>query len=184
MRRFLVPAAASLVLGALVFASGSHAGYMGGGNGGGGGNGKGAPPLLIFKDMYGVNGPFVGDANPVRGVPGDDLPWQVKKANGKLDANGHLVINVKGLVFPDDPAVPEELRGINDDEEFRALVSCLTVDGDDVVEQNVISDGFPATVTGNAKINARLTLPSPCVAPIVMILGGDEDLWFAMTGGS
>jgi hypothetical protein len=181
MRRFVVSAAASLVLGALVFAPGSHAGYMGGG-GGGSGQGKGAKPLLIFKEMYGVNGPFLGAANAVRGVAGDELPWITKKANGKLDSNGHLVINVKGLVFPDEPGVPEELRGINDEEEFRALVSCLTVDGDDVVEENVISDGFPATVTGNAKINARLTLPTPCVAPIVMILGGDEDFWFAMTG--
>ncbi|HXZ85637.1 MAG TPA: hypothetical protein VEI82_09125, partial [Myxococcota bacterium] len=36
--------------------------------------------LLAFGSMYGVDGPFVGDANPIRDVIGDETPWTVAKS--------------------------------------------------------------------------------------------------------
>lgn len=162
-----------------VLLTGHASGQYGGGGMGGGSKGKG---ILAFKTMYGVGGPFLGAVNPVRGVNGDLLPWIVKSAKGTLTSRGKLSINVKGLVFPDDPSVPPELRGINDDDHFRALVSCLTVNGDAVVETNVTTEAFPASMKGNAKIKAQLSLPQPCVAPVVFILGGDEDVWFLASG--
>lgn len=142
-----------------------------------------ASPILVFATMYGVDGPFVGDANPVRGVIGDELPWDVSGfAVGDLDTRGHLRILVHGLVFADDPSVPPDLVGTNDEPFFRGLVSCLTEDGDMVGTQNVVTDGFPASTRGDSYIHATLDLPNPCVAPIVMILAGSEDKWFAVTG--
>jgi hypothetical protein len=139
--------------------------------------------ILAFHSMYGVDGPFVGEANPVRDVVGDELPWEVKGfVLGDLDSRGHLTILVRGLVFADDPSVPPELVGTNDEAEFRGLVSCLTEVGDSVETQNVITGGFHADVHGNSFIHARIDLPNPCVAPIVMVLAGSEDKWFAMTG--
>jgi plastocyanin len=139
--------------------------------------------LLGFNTMYGVDGPFVGDANPMRDVVGDELPWMVKKsAKGQLFADGRLTIKVRGLVFPDDPSVPGDKRGINDETDFRALVSCLSEDGDQVVTKNVVTQPFAATRSGNANIKAKLALPNPCVAPIVMVIAGSEDKWFAVTG--
>ena len=129
--------------------------------------------ILSFKTMYGVNGPFLGATNPVRGVEGDAEAWFSKSIKGTLTNRGKLSISVKGLVLPD---------GTNDASEFRALVSCLAVTDTTVTERNVVTDGFPATPKGNAKIKAQLTIPNPSVAPIVMILPGDEDVWFAMTG--
>jgi hypothetical protein len=39
-----------------------------------------APRLMIgFQTMYGVDGPFVGSANSIRGIVGDELPWEVEK---------------------------------------------------------------------------------------------------------
>ncbi|HEU4401105.1 MAG TPA: hypothetical protein VFT43_03290, partial [Candidatus Polarisedimenticolia bacterium] len=38
---------------------------------------------------------------------------------GGLDARGHLKIQVRGLVFADEPSVPPELRGKNDEDAFR-----------------------------------------------------------------
>ena len=142
------------------------------------------PRLLVsFGSMYGVDGPFVGDTNKIRGVPGDELPWEIaRSARGFLTTSGHLVIAVKGLVFKDDPTVPVELRGTNDEPQFRGLVSCLTEAGDSVVEANVVTPGFAANARGDSFIDARLTLPNPCVAPIVMVLAGSEDKWFAVTG--
>jgi hypothetical protein len=146
---------------------------------------KPPPPQLIlrFHTMYGVDGPFVGEANPIRGVIGDELPWEVAGfVRGRLYSTGRLVILVRGLVFKDDPSVPVELVGKNDEEQFRGLVSCLTEDGDQVVTRNVVTEGFPATPTGDSVIHADIELPNPCVAPIVMVLAGSENKWFAVTG--
>jgi hypothetical protein len=89
-------------------------------------------------------------------------------------------------VFKDEPSVPEELRGKNDETDFRGLVSCLTEEGDEgaekVVTKNVVTEPFPATPNGDSAINAEIELPNPCVAPIVMVLAGSEDKWFAVTG--
>jgi hypothetical protein len=138
--------------------------------------------LIAFDTMYGVDGPFLGDAFAIRGVEGDEAPWEIDEVRGNLDAEGHLTILVKGLVFKDDPSVPPELRGKNDEAEFRGLVSCETEDGDQVVTRNVVTRGFHATTTGNSVIRATVDLPNPCVAPIVMVLAGSEDKWFAVTG--
>jgi hypothetical protein len=139
--------------------------------------------VTSFETMYGVDGPFIGEANPIRGVIGDELPWAITHfVRGELDANGHLIIIVRGLVFKDDPSVPPELRGINDEAQFRGLVSCLTETGDSVTTQNVVTAGFPASKRGDSIINARIELPNPCVAPVVMVLAGSEDKWFAVSG--
>jgi len=138
--------------------------------------------ILGFGTMYGVDGPFVGDANPVRGVVGDEAPWEVGSVAGKLDTQGRLTIVVRGLVFKDDPRAPEGFVGKNDEPTFRGLVSCLTEEGNQTPVRNVTTKEFPATITGNSFIHDKIELPNPCVAPIVMILAGSEDKWFAMTG--
>ena len=146
-----------------------------------------APPpraILVFQTMYGVDGPFIGDTNRIRGVQGDEAPWEIAgSVAGKLFSNGHLRIHVRGLVFKDSPLVmPPSLIGTNDAEQFRGLVSCLTEQGDQTPTVNVTTQGFPANQKGDSDIDAVLALPNPCVAPIVFILPGDEDKWFAVTG--
>jgi hypothetical protein len=148
--------------------------------------------ILRFDTMYAVNGPFVSHvpAQPtdpnIRDVLGDSLPWAINKSiKGVLTANGDLRIQVRGLVFTDRP---------NDEANFRALVSCQTVENNAIVVKNAITVPFPTggrhnnpnlIARGNANIRARLTLPKPCIAPIVMILNGDGQVgnfWFAVTG--
>lgn len=142
------------------------------------------PRLLAFDHMYGVDGPFVGDANLIRGIPGDELPWTVARfIRGRLDTEGNLKIEVRGLVFADKPSVPPDLRGKNDESDFRAVVSCLTEQSDtEVGTANVTTAGFPATEEGDATIDTQVKLPNPCVAPIVFVIAGSEDKWFAVTG--
>jgi hypothetical protein len=142
------------------------------------------PRILAFDTMYGVDGPFVGDANPIRGIIGDEAPWVVARSvHGSLDVLGHLRIRVRGLVFKNDPRVDPTLIGKNDEPTFRATVSCLTEDSETAAgTQNVTTAGFPANVRGDSNIDATLLLPNPCVAPIVFILAGSEDKWFAVTG--
>ena len=138
--------------------------------------------LLSWSTMYGVDGAFVG-ANPIRGVLGDELPWRIQSSRGTLTADGHLRIIVRGLVFTDDSIVPPEKRGINDEEEFRAIVSCLAenaIGGVDTI--NEATEGFPATRSGDSRIDTFVDLPEDCIAPIVFIIAGSEDFWFAVNG--
>ena len=142
-----------------------------------------APRIVAFETMYGVDGPFVGEANPIRGLIGDELPWEIHSARGWVGTNGRIKIHVRGLVFANDPSVPPELIGRNDEDQFRAAVSCLTETADEhVVEAMVTSEGFPATPFGDSEIDGFVQLPNPCIAPIVFILAGSEQKWFAVTG--
>jgi len=144
-----------------------------------------APPrILAFDTMYGVEGPLLGEANSIRGIVGDELPWAIAHfIKGSLDKNGRLKVLVRGLVFADDPLVPPELVGKNDESRFRGVVSCLTEDGqDNIVTANVTTGGSPATTSGDSVIDETLDLPNPCIAPIVFVIAGSEDKWFAVTG--
>ena len=137
--------------------------------------------ILSFDTMYAVNGAFVDD-NSVRGEHGDDLPWDIRSAEGYLTRGGELFIDVRGLVFSYDRSVPRRLRGINDERNFRAMVSCLTGGRFGVGVANVQTRSFRASFTGNSTIVTRVRLPRPCVAPVVFIMTGDGDEWLSVTG--
>ncbi len=146
--------------------------------------------LMEFNIMHGVPRPYTGSANPIRGINGGGLPWVLTAANGELKGSGHLEIQVKGLVLdPNDTAVIDAgLAGKNPIPSFKAVVSCLSVDGTGAaVTVNVSSPAFPASTGlatsggGNATFEGTLTLPSPCLAPIVFITSSGG-AWFAVTG--
>ena len=138
--------------------------------------------IMQFTSMVGVDGSFVGH-NPIRGVIGDELPWEVGRVRGSLTTDGHLQLSVRGVVFANDPSVPPYLRGTNDESQFRALVSCLSGDGKGKVATiNIVTAGFPATTSGDSDIDTFIGLPRQCVAPIIFVMSGSEDKWFAVTG--
>ncbi len=60
-------------------------------------------------------------------------------------------------------------------------MSCLSIDGEEVVTINVATDPFPASTGGDSHIKDTVELPSPCVAPIVFV-GPNATTWFAVTG--
>ena len=67
--------------------------------------------------------------------------------------------------------------------DFKAIVSCQTIGAaGSATITNVSTGQFPASATGNADINARVTLPQPCIAPIVFVFGAPNVGWFAATG--
>lgn len=137
------------------------------------------PKILQFDTMVGLPQAFTGSQNPIRGINGGGLPWSISAAKGELKSSGKLEIVVKGLVFSAGPNT-----GSNTVPSFRAIVSCLTADGSVV---NLTTDPFPATLGpaseggGNAKIEAQLSLPQPCIAPIIFVTS-PSGAWFAATG--
>jgi hypothetical protein len=144
-----------------------------------------ADPGTIFKFsvLTPVTGPYTGAGNPIRGVPGGGLPWIITSGNGSLTRDGHVLIHVRGLVLADQAPVPPSLQGTNPVHDFTAIVSCQTIGAGGMATVTNVSTGqFPASTAGNADINARVTLPAPCIAPIVFVFGAPNVGWFAATG--
>jgi len=135
--------------------------------------------ILEFGTMVGVPQALTGSQNPIRGINGGGLPWMLSSAAGELKSDGHLELVVRGLVL-----AAGANAGSNPVASFRAVVSCLTDTG---AVQNVQTDAFPATTGpassggGNAKVAATLSLPQPCIAPIIFVTSAGG-AWFAATG--
>jgi hypothetical protein len=172
LKRYLVAAAAVLGMGAVA------AGLLGGIVAASADPGT----VLQFRSMAAVTGPFVGSANPVRGLNGGGFPWVISSGMGKLQPDGDLKVRVRGLVLANDPAVPAALRLTNPIPQFKAVVSCLTIGtaGTPAVT-NVSTAGFPASPQGDADIEAHVALPQHCFAPIVFVTS-PTGAWFATTG--
>ncbi len=137
--------------------------------------------ILDFRTMVPVTGPFVGSPNPIRGIIGGGLPWQIEEAKGELEADGHLKVEVEGLVLLDGNPVPPDRQGTNPIPNFVAVVSCETIEAGAPATVNVATDPFPASPGGDSRIEATVSLPSPCIAPIVFV-GPAPTTWFAATG--
>ena len=122
-------------------------------------------------------------ANAIRGVPGGGRPWVVDFGRGKLEPDGEIDILVKGLVFdPNDQSnIDAGLAGRNTVPNFKAIVSCLSKDGDTATTVNVETGLFPADEAGNAHIKDMVDLPQPCIAPIIFV-ASPGGAWFASTG--
>ena len=147
-------------------------------------SGKKPGQILDFQSMVGVPKALGGAAGAIRGINGAGLPWVVDSAKGDLSAEGVLEVKVKGLVIdPNDPdAIARGVAGTNPSATFRAVVSCIAADG---TTHNVSTDPFPATTGlggGDAQVEVQLTLPQPCIAPIVLVTS-PAGAWFAATGG-
>src|SRR5689334_18087096 len=146
----------------------------------------GADPgtILKFTTMTPVTGPYVGTANPIRMVPGGGLPWIITAGNGALKSDGHLRVHVRGLVLANQAPVPPALQGTNPIPDFEAIVSCQTISATGAATiTNVSTAPFPASTAGNSDINATVSLPHPCIAPVVFVFGAPNVGWFAATGG-
>ncbi len=153
-------------------------------HGHGQGHGRGSSTVLRFSTMTPVTGPFVGAANPVNGVVGGGLPWMLTSGSGSLQRDGHLQVRVRGLVLAKQAPVPPALQGTNPFADFRALVSCQTIGaGNTATITNISTGDFQADAHGDSRIDARVHLPRPCIAPIVFVTGPTgTDAWFAVTG--
>jgi hypothetical protein len=140
-----------------------------------------SPMILKFGSMAGIPVSLIGTQSqiPLRGISGGGLPWVLTSANGYLKSNGALKIEVEGLVL-----AAGANTGSNPIPSFRGLVSCVKNDG---TFENILTGNFPATTGpatsggGNADIEAMISLPQPCIAPIIFVTspGG---AWFAATG--
>jgi hypothetical protein len=137
---------------------------------------------MQWKTMVGVPAGLTGAQSqiPLRGLSGGGIPWMLESGRGMLQANGHVEVEVEGLVLASGA-----LAGTNPISAFKVLVSCVNADG---TFSNVLSTAsFPATTGaasaggGDSTLETTLALPSPCLAPIIFVTSGGGS-WFASTG--
>lgn len=169
MRRLQGLAIAVLVIAAALLAAGSTASADPG-------------TVLQFDTMSPVTGPYVGTANPIRGVPGGGLPWVIQSGSGRLTRDGDLTIRVRDLVLAGTAPVPPSLQLTNPIPDFKGVVSCQSISSQGAANVvNVSTQAFPADMDGNSSIKASVQLPHPCIAPIVFVTS-PTGAWFASTG--
>ncbi len=109
----------------------------------------------------------------IRNIPGGGVPWTIAEGEARLGADGALKVEVRGLVIA--------ATGVNPVSQFIATLSCLNADG---TINNINTNPVPATTTGDAEIEEVLTLPSTCLAPVVLVRAGlaTNTRWFAVSG--
>lgn len=141
--------------------------------------------VIEFNTMVGVSRPFTrNNGNAIRGIDGGGLPWVVAFGRGELKPDGEIEVQVMGLVFDpnDQGAIAAGVAGRNTVPNFKAIVSCLSKDAvGNMATVNVSTGLFPADGEGNAKIEDTVSLPDPCIAPIIFVTS-PTGLWFALTG--
>ena len=127
--------------------------------------------------LVGVSAPYTGTANPIRDIPGGGAPWVIGDAEARLRADGDVEVSVEGLVV--DPAFPNPaVAGINPAPLWKDASGAA-------VTTNVSTKPVNVGTDGNAEIEAKVALPSPCFAPIIFVANGDpksNGAWFAASG--
>ncbi len=140
--------------------------------------------IMEFSTMTGVPRPYTGSANMIRGLSGGGLPWVIGFAEGELKANGKIELKVRGLLIdPNDPAAIAAGRaGTNPSPNMKVIVSCLSKDDSGTpTTVNVSTELFPVDANGNGKVEDKVGLPQPCIAPIIFVTSS-TGAWFAATG--
>src|SRR5882762_7857115 len=145
------------------------------------GTGQADDKILSFDTMTGVVRPFTGATNAIRGVPGGGIPWTLAEAKGELRTDGRIRVRVRGLVLAEGARA-----GTNPIAEFKAIVSCLTpaVNGTGALVASIVNrstNTFPASPEGDSEIEDVVSLPAPCIAPIVFVTS-PTGAWFSATG--
>jgi hypothetical protein len=141
--------------------------------------------VFVFGSFAGVSGVFVGSSVPMRGVPGGGFPWVIMEGKARLMASGEFEVEVEGLVIDPSNATAQAkgIAGTNPVPFFFATISCLDTTN---TVTNINTSPVPASTSGNAQIDQTVTLPTSCLAPIVLVrgspTGGPSGPWFAVSG--
>ncbi|MEO8273347.1 MAG: hypothetical protein ABI620_04710 [Chloroflexota bacterium] len=100
------------------------------------------------------------------GLTGGGLPWSIDEGRVQLFADGRLHVEVEGLVLT--------ATGANPIGTGKAILTCA---GAPVAETGTV----PFSPTGDATIDAVISLPALCQGPAVFFTNA-TGRWFAVTG--
>ena len=155
----LALAAALVAAGSLVFALGASRGSTTSGNGG----------TLLRATLA----PSVPTDPSFHGIAPGGVPWILDESQVRLRGDGRIEIEIEGLVIP-TLGTPGPVTSVS------ASLLC----GADASAGPAATTGtVPLSSAGDAEIEAQLTLPATCLAPIVVVHpNGGVTRYIAVTG--
>jgi len=124
-----------------------------------------------------------GAGRPVRTVNSGGVPWVVSAGSDtRLTGDGRLRADIRGLLITGTGGALDGTTG-----PVTQVVAALTctnaATGDTGAPSIVATAAAPLSAAGNARIDDRIMVPSPCIAPIVLIrANGAAGPWIAGSG--
>ncbi|HEY7208073.1 MAG TPA: hypothetical protein VH416_07515 [Gaiellaceae bacterium] len=109
----------------------------------------------------------------VHGVNPGGVPWQLTRGTVKLESDGKLKVDIRGLVIPTlGTAGP-----------VTSVSASLFCGADTNKTAAATTSTVPLSSKGNGRIEQRITLPATCLAPIVLVNpNGNSAAYIAITG--
>jgi hypothetical protein len=98
---------------------------------------------------------------PIGEVPSCGKVWKLASGSAELKTDGDLAAEVKGLVL--DDASTGQFNGTPDGVDG---VAAAVVCGGKVAAQTGV---VPLSKTGDAKVNAKVSVPSDCTKPVIVL---------------
>jgi hypothetical protein len=148
-----------------------HGNGQGNGNGNGNGNhGDRANRTVLSTSLA----PSVPSDPTLFGAAAGGAPWVIRSGEARLKSNGRLEVRIRGLVIPVAPFTGT--RGPV------TMVSASLYCGASTTPVGT-SSSFPISTGGNARITARLTLPTKCEVPAVLIHPNGANAVYIATSG-
>lgn len=150
----------ALVAGSLIFALGASGKSRDGGH----------DANTLFRSILAPSVP----TDPVfHGIGPGGVPWALRSSRVRLKADGELDLRVKGLVIPGN-GTPGPVKTIS---------ASLLCGPDSQAGAAATTGQAPLSTGGDARIEATLTLPATCLAPIVVVNpNGNAGVYIAISG--
>jgi hypothetical protein len=129
-----------------------------------------APKVLRNTDLVAVN-PAPGPV--IAGIPSGGAPWQIRHGSkAKLDTDGELKVEIKGLVFAATGTTTSPTGAVVSEVKATAICNGAPAGTTGLV---------PLSATGDADIRETVAIPSTCDDPIVLVRVGAGP-WIAAAG--
>ena len=107
------------------------------------------------------------------GVKPGGAPWILKRGEVRLESTGRLDLVVRGLVIPTTGTAGP----------VTTISASLYCGADSNTTAAATTQSVPITSTGNARIRASLTVPSTCLAPVILVNpNGNAGIYIALDG--
>lgn len=112
----------------------------------------------------------------IHGVNAGGAPWVLRSGEIRLRRGGRFQVRVRGLVIPNPP-------GDNTPGPVSTISAALYCGADTETAAAATTSQVPLSSNGNARIDQHVTLPSTCVAPIVLVHpNGIAGIYIASSG--
>ncbi len=133
-----------------------HGGRGNNGNNNGGNN----PSANTSAGAGSFESQLIGSAvgQHVGGVPSGGAPWKISVGQVEISSSGHIGVVIRGLLISAGAA--------NNTVGPVTMVDASLVCGDVVAATTM---AVPLSTNGNAQIEDTITVPSPCIAPAVLV---------------